>query len=78
MKKNQGLKALLFFSFLISIGSLFGQDKFTLSGTIKDAATGEDIYGARVAVLELPGTGALSNVYGFYIFHINFVNSHFT
>ncbi|MFK8038780.1 MAG: TonB-dependent receptor [Crocinitomicaceae bacterium] len=53
--------------FLLSFNLLsFSQDKFTLSGNIKDNSTGEDIIGARISVSEIPGKGALTNVYGFY------------
>ncbi|MEX1002918.1 MAG: TonB-dependent receptor [Crocinitomicaceae bacterium] len=45
----------------------FSQDeKYTLSGSLKDASTGEDLIGARITVVELPGTGAITNEYGFY------------
>ena len=39
--------------------------KATLSGYIKDAASGETLFGANVFVIEL-STGATSNEYGFY------------
>nr|WKN37178.1 TonB-dependent receptor [Tunicatimonas sp. TK19036] len=44
----------------------FGQSNFTISGYIRDAANGEDLIGATVAVKELSGTGTTTNVYGFY------------
>lgn len=44
------------------------QENFTISGTLKDASTGEDIIGARVTAIEVPGKGALTNTYGFYSF----------
>lgn len=44
----------------------FAQAKYTFSGTLKDGASGEDLIGARVVVLELPGTGAITNEYGFF------------
>lgn len=45
----------------------FGQDeKFTLSGQIKDASNGEDIPFADILILNLENTGVNSNVYGFY------------
>lgn len=44
----------------------FSQDKFTVSGVLKDAASGETILGAPIAVSEIPGTGVLTNDYGFY------------
>jgi hypothetical protein len=51
--------------FLFSI-NLFAQEKFTLSGTVKDLSDGEDLIGLTIFVKELPGTGTVSNVYGFY------------
>ena len=50
---------------LSTSGELFSQDKFTLSGYIRDAATGEDLSGVTIFVQEL-GNGTLSNTYGFY------------
>jgi hypothetical protein len=40
--------------------------KYTVSGSIKDAKNGEVLIGAPVAVAELTGVGAAANVYGFY------------
>jgi hypothetical protein len=40
--------------------------KFTISGSIKDAKNGEDLIGATLRVKELEGQGARSNSYGFY------------
>lgn len=51
---------------LMVIAPALSQDKFTVSGTLKDASTGEDIIGARVVVVELPGTGAITNTFGFF------------
>ena len=48
--------SLIFGLCLLSI-SIFGQTKFTLSGTIKDAKTGEDLIGATVSIKELSGKG---------------------
>ncbi|MBO2009706.1 TonB-dependent receptor [Hymenobacter negativus] len=42
------------------------QGRVTISGTIKDAGTGEDLTGASIRIVELPGTGAAANAYGFY------------
>ena len=50
---------------ILSIAS-FAQENYTISGNLKDSETGEDIIGARILVEELPGTGAITNVYGFY------------
>jgi len=48
--------------------SLFSvaQENFTISGTLKDASSGEDIIGARISVVGVSGKGAISNTYGFY------------
>ena len=58
--KKSILLSLLFFS-LYS----YGQEKFTISGTVRDSANGESIIGASVWVTEL-STGAATNTYGFY------------
>lgn len=64
------MKRLLTQNFLVLLLFLtptaFGQDKFTISGSLKDGETGEDMIGVRIAVLELVGTGAISNTFGFY------------
>lgn len=60
------LRSIVLVTILFFTQALTAQEKFTISGTLKDGATGEDIIGARVAVLELPGTGAITNTYGFY------------
>ena len=52
--------------FLLLSSSLLAQEKFTLSGTVKDLDNGEDLIGLTIFVKELPGTGTVSNVYGFY------------
>jgi len=46
--------------------SVFAQKKPAISGTVKDAVTGETLVGATVLVKELPQTGAATNAYGFY------------
>ncbi len=46
--------------------SLFAQPNYTISGQVREAATGEDLTGVTVMVKELPSKGALSNPYGFY------------
>lgn len=45
--------------------SLFAQQKYTISGNLSDATTGEGLIGATVQVDELE-TGSITNVYGFY------------
>jgi hypothetical protein len=39
--------------------------RYTVSGHVKDAETGEDLFGASVLVAEI-GTGSVANEYGFY------------
>ena len=58
----------IFLFFLIISISTFAQKTttYTISGNVKDAATGEDLIGAAVQVKELNNTGAITNVYGFY------------
>ena len=52
---------------MLAYSSSYAQEeKFTLSGTLKDASSGEDLIGARIAVKELDGVGAITNAYGFY------------
>lgn len=51
---------------LILSTNVFSQEKFTLSGNIKDASNGEDLIGVTIFVKELPGVGTVTNVYGFY------------
>lgn len=46
-------------------GLLYGQDKATLSGYLKDASDGEALIGATVYVPSL-NTGVTANAYGFY------------
>jgi hypothetical protein len=60
MKKTLFLLGLLF----TSIG-LFAQ-KSTLSGTIRDKNSGEELIGASIQVVEMKGTGGVANEYGFY------------
>lgn len=56
----QGLLLLLITSF-----TAFSQEKFTLSGNVKDAANGEALIGATIYINDLK-TGTQTNVYGFY------------
>jgi hypothetical protein len=59
-------------SFLSLFAALFiglalsAQNKYTVSGTVKDSKTGETIIGALVRITEVKGAGAASNEYGFY------------
>ncbi len=44
----------------------FGQQRYTVSGTIRDKKTGEALIGVSISVKERPGAGVVSNAYGFY------------
>ncbi len=62
-------KFLTFIFFLlvsvIAIQSAYAQKNYTISGTIKDSATGETLIGATVKLQELQ-TGTTTNAYGFF------------
>jgi hypothetical protein len=62
MKQFLSTFSLLFLSISVS----FAQSKFTLSGTVKDATTGESLIGVSIRPIEVSGVGAISNEYGFY------------
>jgi hypothetical protein len=59
-------KSFLPFLFLLTGLSAFAQKKYTVSGTIKDAATGEQLIGATIRIQELPQVATITNAYGFY------------
>lgn len=56
------LSVLFFFCFL----SIQAQNKFTVSGHIRDKSSGEELIGATIMVEELPNVGVATNEYGFY------------
>ena len=58
-------KISLLFCFLLPVFIGIAQEKYTISGYLKDAKNGEMLIGATVLVKEL-GTGTTANVYGFY------------
>jgi hypothetical protein len=62
------LKNLCLFISLVLSNLVFAQapQKFTISGSIKDSASGEELIGVIVEVKELPQTGESTNKYGFY------------
>ena len=59
-------RLLLFLCIAFTAVSAFGQKNTTISGTIKDNATGETLIGASVRIKELPQEGTATNSYGFY------------
>lgn len=61
---NRMKNIILFLLLFISVSS-FGQ-KYTLSGSIRDASNGEDVYGATVRVTDLSNVGTNTNAYGYY------------
>jgi hypothetical protein len=52
--------------FTVSSFTLFAQEKFTINGTVRDKVSGEELIGASIKVIELPGVGVKTNEYGFY------------
>ncbi len=42
------------------------QNKYTISGYVKDVKSGEQLIGATLVIKEIPATGANANAYGFY------------
>ncbi len=63
MLKNIFLITLFIF---VAYVQSFSQNKYTISGTVKDTKTGEVMIGAIVRVKEIPLVGAATNAYGFY------------
>lgn len=59
-------KLVLFLVLIVSTLTALTQVRHTVSGTITDKASGEVLIGATVVLLERPGSGAISNSYGFY------------
>ena len=56
----------LTFTLLVLLSTIsFSQQKYTLSGTVSEAETGETLIGINVIIPELR-TGAITNEYGFY------------
>lgn len=57
---------ILWAAFSLYVGAIFAQNKASISGSIKDARTGELMIGATVQAVGYPDLGAVSNEYGFY------------
>jgi len=69
------LPFLIFICFLFQAISIHAQEKFTISGTVKDSRSGETLIGASVRLLEA-ARGTSSNSYGF--FSISAVSGEYT
>jgi len=62
------MKFCFLFILLAWAATSYAQDKqsFTISGTIKDAGTGETLIGANIILYATKQTGTLTNAYGFF------------
>lgn len=60
------IKILFFFFFLCAQLAVYGQNKFTISGTIRDAASGETLIGATVRLTGATTAATLTNAYGYF------------
>lgn len=63
MKKSCLLLCVILYWLVFSVQA---QTKYTISGYVKDAKTGEELIGARIIIKDLSATGASTNAYGFY------------
>ncbi|NGX84891.1 TonB-dependent receptor [Aequorivita sp. KMM 9714] len=59
------MKKILAFIFFFTSVVIFAQEKFTLSGTVSEASSGETLFGVNVIIPELQ-TGTVTNQYGYY------------
>jgi hypothetical protein len=57
---------LLFFCGWLMLPNARAQNKYTISGTIKDTLTGESLIGASITTAGFKQTGVLTNDYGYY------------
>ena len=60
MRKN------IFISLLLLVSSLLSAQEFTVSGSVVDESSGEDLIGVNIAIREIPTIGVSSNTFGFY------------
>ncbi|HKK61933.1 MAG TPA: carboxypeptidase-like regulatory domain-containing protein, partial [Bacteroidales bacterium] len=63
MKSYQPKYIVFLLIFISSV--LSGQQRFTISGYVRDASTGEELIGANIAIEET-GSGTITNQYGYY------------
>jgi hypothetical protein len=60
------IKHFLILLAIFTFSGIYSQDKFTISGSVKDASNGEDVIGAVIRLKENPSIGAVTNVFGYY------------
>mgnify|MGYP003645219961 CR=1 FL=1 len=59
------MKKLIFFLFFFGSLAAISQEKYTISGTISEAGSGETLFGVNIIVPSLQ-TGTVTNQYGYY------------
>jgi hypothetical protein len=62
----KNLKSHLTGLFLLCSITILAQQKYTISGYVKDVKSGENLIGATISIKELQGKGTGTNAYGFY------------
>jgi len=67
VQKTMSLKYVLgILALLASLAAAQAQQKFTISGTVRDQSSGEELFGATILVQSDEFIGTTSNEYGFY------------
>lgn len=66
IKHSIMVRLLILFFICLYYSPAFAQQRYTVSGFIRDEKTGEALIGVSVSVKERPGAGVVSNAYGFY------------
>lgn len=59
-------KTAISFFLLLCTSLLFAQTKYTVSGTVKEKASGETLIGVNISIMGNAGIGVTTNEYGFY------------
>lgn len=60
------MKKIILFILITTFGfNVFAQNKYTISGYVKDVSNGEELIGATIYIKEIQ-KGTITNVYGFY------------
>ncbi len=66
MNKITIISLMILFSVIYASAQTSTQNKYTISGYVRDSANGEELIGAIVSIKELPNVGTSCNAYGFY------------